>query len=57
MDCSTPGLPLHQHLPERAQDHAVERWTEQWGASFCVLLGIYPGVELLGHMAVLFSGF
>ena len=24
MDCSTPGLPVHQQLPELAQTHAIE---------------------------------
>ena len=51
MDCSTPGLPVHHHLPELAQTH-VRRVGDAIQPSNPVLSPSPPALNLSQHQAL-----
>ena len=53
MDCSTPGFPVHDHLPEFAQTHA--HWVDDAIQPSCLLLSPSPPALYLSQHQGLFS--
>ena len=52
MDCSTPGLPLHQQLPELAQTH-VHRVSDAIQPSQSLPSPSPPAFNLVWHQGLL----
>ena len=53
MDCSTPGLPVHQQLPEFAQNMSVESVVLSSYLILCLplllLLSIFPSIRVFSN--------
>ena len=57
MDCSTPGFPIHHHLPEVAQTHVLELVMPSNHLNLCrpllLLLSIFPSIRVFSNKSVL----
>ena len=57
MDCSTPGFPVHHHLPELAQTHVFESVMPSSHLILCLPLlllpSIFPSIRVFSNQSVL----